>query len=437
MPSLIEQLEPENTIFLVKYIDNKNDLCTLCRCSTGLRDIFEPVLYSKIEIPLFHFNLHIPLVQKICRSRPVANYVQHLTLGWHHSCPNHGDSWDKTDDETVWPVYQHRVRGVDNIIDSDLTEKMLKKICETEGERSRWQMHLRAGCDEAWMALLLSRVSNIQTLTLHTNQARLLQRILVKAGQRQRPFNTRVPFESLHTVRLDGSYQSSAIDSDLLLPFFYFPAVSVVKASSILECPLIKQTPYNDFAGRTNPACRVSEIEIMDGFGCDEGLYKLISVCQKLSKFTFRAGALRDYYLKDMFIAKAFRHSLLLARDTLTSLHLSFAPSYKSSREMHRGSISNIVRDDLPFGSFRQFHVLERLYIRHRNLVNFGTGDYNGHLPLVQMLPRSLRWLTINDIEPGALKGLLFILVDLNFTIISIEEDADTGELSLGLEIHH
>ncbi|KNG82107.1 hypothetical protein ANOM_010148 [Aspergillus nomiae NRRL 13137] len=112
---------------------------------------------------------------------------------------------------------------------------------------------------------------------------------------------------------------------------------------------------------------------------------------------------------EDMFKAPEFRSALLPFTRTLRTLHLE--ADHWSPDEC----ASNIADDAGPFGSLKEFAVLEDLRMRYVHLVQPSTPDsiheFKG--PLVDILPSSLRNLEVLEIDEDHYPDLLLDLARL------------------------
>ncbi|PYH89471.1 hypothetical protein BO71DRAFT_413327 [Aspergillus ellipticus CBS 707.79] len=160
----------------------------------------------------------------------------------------------------------------------------------------------------------------------------------------------------------------------------------------------------------TNPTNSVTEINIQ-GAPDNKGMAEWIIACHNLETFNLSYGEysdpIRHTPLDDwaefiQFDAGALHESLLQRKDTLKTLWVSFEPFYQLNRhEMQEEALALnhdfTILDDDNFGSFQDFHVLEELYIRHRNLIDMAKKP--GDEPLGKILPRSLKRLCVREVD--------------------------------------
>ncbi|KAI9926557.1 hypothetical protein MW887_004325 [Aspergillus wentii] len=297
---------------------------------------------------------------------------------------------------------------------SPLVEQMLEELFETKNEQCQWRMHLRNLCEEAWLAVLLTRLSRLESIAFdHDGPADLMSTILDKAGLRQRPFHQAVPFPRLQTVALDCNHTCTSGDagtySDFSPGLFHLPSVRRIQGERLIECTEnMEDARQSDLDGVKNPDCPVREIVLSQAPNC-YGMRDWIAACSKLERFEVGIGAMRYGSNDYTFNASRFRECLLPSKETLKTLCIGFDLDYHNHR-YHRDDSPDVyiseITDDLPFGSFKAFHVLEHLSMRHPNLVklpesssHFQENAHNQEPPsIIDQLPQSLKSLEITEI---------------------------------------
>ncbi|OJJ96302.1 hypothetical protein ASPACDRAFT_63749 [Aspergillus aculeatus ATCC 16872] len=215
--------------------------------------------------------------------------------------------------------------------------------------RDRCEHHLQARCQEAWAGVLLVRLSHLRRLSVKYDNSDLIGDILRKAAQRQQPFHRTLPFPYLTEVTACAHGRLHWIESDLLTSFFYFPAVRRVNVFAVAETSAAPES----------------------------------------------------------FYALKFRQALLPSAETLRSLRLEGACSYKvvwyeDDREEDEETV---------FGSFREFSGLQTLIVRYHFLLAQPSAD--NEMLLLGILPASLESLGITDIESDDYPNLVAELLRL------------------------
>jgi hypothetical protein len=357
---------PDEVLLLIgEHIWDLPTKRNLTQCSRRFYWLFRPLLYSSLYIrstyvafePIFQ-TITIPLIQNLCRRQDLALLVRHLTF-----TADGGDGYLDAgfEDEHV-------------DLDSVLIEGVLDEICETEEEKSRWISHLKASNEEAWTSLLLTRLSRLETINVAYGNPYFLQLILNKAAKRQRPFHETPPFPFLRAVHISCDDGDNWVDADWAWPLFYFPAVRKVTGTNLHESP--RGNPEGlafDPSEIINPTRPVTEIKVI-GTIDSEGLVNWVTACEKLETFKLAYGHQDHEFDEYRFNPESFRQSLLQVKQTLKTLWLCFHTMYRDlqvDRIAYNGG--EVEEDDWkeysPFGSLKEFSVLQDLHIRHANLV--------------------------------------------------------------------
>ncbi|PYI12375.1 hypothetical protein BO78DRAFT_434779 [Aspergillus sclerotiicarbonarius CBS 121057] len=313
-----------------------------------------------------------------------------------------------------------------------LIKKIVDEICDTDLEKKWWSSHLQSSCEGAWLAVLLTRLTHLERLSISNIKPGFLLDVLVKAAKRQRPFGNN-PFPFLRDVELTCPQENETIWSAYAMPFFYLPAVRKISALKVYEgFPTSYTEP--DFASYKRSECQVTEINLFHTIACYR-MNEWIAACSKLESFHLEFGVINSIKHTNGYNAlkaSSFRESLLPAKHTLTTLHLEFDVSYKS----HSRHLTNQSKDNLPFGSFKEFYVLEHLFMRHANLVRLPNAapverHSPNHEPLIEILPKSLKSLAITEIMDEFFPALISDLVEL---VIRREDMPHLGSIVLHVD---
>ncbi|KAJ5339881.1 hypothetical protein N7452_006609 [Penicillium brevicompactum] len=268
---------------------------------------------------------------------------------------------------------------------------------EEDESRTKWREHLLVPCEEAWLGLLLVRLTRLERITFGQEDSQLMSDIFRKAARHQRPFHQTLPFPHLREVLVDVQWSKAWVGSDFLTPFFYLPAVRRISGGPIGESDP-EDLDKMSF-GTSNSACPVREFTITEAWWC-RGMFDWLAACTELEHITIVLSHHRDDLElpdSDMFKAPDFRNALLPFTGTLKTLQIEAHPR----QTFHGDWWSNIADHTGPFGSFKEFAVLESLRIRHAHL---GLQSTSGSIcvtggPLIDILPSSLRSLEILEID--------------------------------------
>ncbi|PWY90178.1 hypothetical protein BO70DRAFT_359173 [Aspergillus heteromorphus CBS 117.55] len=170
------------------------------------------------------------------------------------------------------------------------------------------------------------------------------------------------------------------------LPLFYLPAVKKVTAYNVHQSmhpdPIAFETPSVPHATRP-----VTAIDIR-GAQNIRGVPAWIAACDNLEIFKLSYGLYTPYNIKNLssLAYQTYTHSLisprqcdikqlrgylLPCRHTLKTLSLTYESTWQISRDfaLTRRRLEDYQTEE-PFGSFKEFEVLEELHIRHWNIIS-------------------------------------------------------------------
>ncbi|KAE8370474.1 hypothetical protein BDV27DRAFT_152069 [Aspergillus caelatus] len=207
---------PNELIFLVgKYI--KDDVfakLALSQCSRRLQWLFDPPLaYSYLYISSIGTR-EFALIRHLWCRPDLARLVQHAYLGF--AWCFRPDSQPIT--EACYPQWNWMV------------EHILDDICESEYEKTAWNMQLRRFCEEAWLGVLLTRLNNLKSVTLaYGNNQGLINSILDKAAYHRQPFNRTTPFQLLLKVTLKSQFSWLQCNLPFAMGLFHLPAIRTIQ----------------------------------------------------------------------------------------------------------------------------------------------------------------------------------------------------------------
>ncbi|OGM46338.1 hypothetical protein ABOM_004792 [Aspergillus bombycis] len=391
----MEHLPNELLISIGEYTQERwcpmSTLRSLTLCSRRLHTVFQPLLYSYIS-PRWSIRL-LRLIIRLWKHPELASQVRHLKLFWTH-CEN--DPRDGLDEDEAVKFIHH---ALDEIFEP-----------EEEEFRSKWREHLLVPCEEAWLGLLLVRLTHLETIEFGHESSDLMSDILRKAARRQRPFHQTLPLPHLREILFFSQYgDNSWMPSDFLTPFFYFPAVRKIHGGPIGESS--PDDPDNMSLNINHSSRPVREFTVSMAFWCC-GMLDWLASSTELEHIALVLGYHRDdpdFPDGDMFQAPEFRSALLPFTGTLKTLRLE-ADHWSQDQ-----CTSNIADDAGPFGSLKEFAVLEDLRMRYVHLVQPSTSDSTHEMkrPLVDILPSSLRNLEVLEIEEDHYPDLLLGLSQL------------------------
>ncbi|PIG83543.1 glyceraldehyde-3-phosphate dehydrogenase [Aspergillus arachidicola] len=381
---------PNELILLVgQYItDDAFSKLALSKCSRRLQWLFDPpTVYSSLHISSIGTR-EVALIQYLWRRPDLAHLVHDANFGFARC---------------IHPYYPYLLPKACTLRWNSTIEHIVDDICESEREKTAWNTQLRQFCEDAWLGVLLSLLNNLKSITLgYGGNQWLLTSILDKALLGRRPFSTTAPFPLLQKVTLKNYQGRFSYNPHFALGWFHLPAVRTIEGVNMW-----------DSSGRMD----VGYVEYLDK-----------PPCLKLERFKVDIGVISDAPSPYIFDPRDFRQGLAPCKKTLKALSIGFHSSYRRFRARHRTMEvrHHLGLEDLPFGSFREFIVLEHLSMRHANLMRLpgvNTGDSHDAAPqsLVDLSPTSLKSLEITDVVHAFVLHLiaeLSLLVTQHTTII-------------------
>ncbi|KAJ5240535.1 uncharacterized protein N7469_002126 [Penicillium citrinum] len=330
-------------------------------------------MYSYISFGSFTVA-PVRLIIRLWRDTELASQVRRLDLSWtgFDSGEYPFDGFFE-DDEALGFIET----ALDEIFTPE--ERDMRDMCDDD----------EGLCPEAWMGLLLVRMTHLQTLGFGHDTSHLISDILRKAAKREQPFNQETPFPHLEEVRGYVECEPSWISSDFLQPFFYFPAVRRIHGAGIGDF----ENEGSKASYVRQPSCPVQEISVDKDYWC-RGMLDWLAACRRLEHINIGVEMHPDEYdiaweLK--FNASRFCRALLPFNPTLRSLCIRYGDSYEDyMRERD-------ANDDV-FGSFKEFSVLHHLTVRHAHLIGLPFHHLDmkwdrDRQSLVEILPNSLKSL--------------------------------------------
>ncbi|KAI9042318.1 uncharacterized protein KD926_005613 [Aspergillus affinis] len=407
----MESLPNELLASIGKYAQDY-DFHALTLCSKGLRAVFLPFLFSSYlqRRPRGLGLGDASMIILLWRHPELATHVRYFQLAW-RSVNNYFEEDSHLGDEF-----------------NEFIDQALDEIFEPEEQacRSKWRKHLQRQCEEAWKALLLMRLTHLQTLELASGYTEgLVPDILRKAAHRQRPFHKSPPFPYLRNVEAVPGLMDPAIGSRLILPFFYFPAVRTIRGlhwsegrswksvcglksdatyrKSIIETPLVPV----DHSSRP-----VRKLELCTCYR-NRDILDWLTACTQLEIVNIGLVLNRDDRNPDdmyTFSAPELRQALLPFQTTLQKLHLGAVSWRRNDPEARE-----LIDSPGPMGSLKEFTVLRDLKLPYAHLLRPSSTsvEVREHLQLLDILPVSIRTLSITDIVEDDFHNLLLELLGL------------------------
>ncbi|PYI31339.1 hypothetical protein BP00DRAFT_177442 [Aspergillus indologenus CBS 114.80] len=382
-------------------------LCALTRCCRRFHQVYQPLLYSIIRIYRFDFS-HVTMIAHLWRAPDVARLVQRLEVIW-ASCAKTietSNAINHTFCSPSGPKEPYRLDQPDllEVIDHALAEIFMP----SEAEASlKWRSHLEILCGEAWVAVLLVRLTGLRTLWVAHDCSFLMADLLYKAARREQPFHRVPPLPQLLEVASHCDLRQAVrpwMDPEFLTPFFYLPAVRTIEGSAFSQRgrfdprpPLAPLTVKH--ATRPVRELTISNVTywpgLFDWIAASTHLEYLSVMIGRYSRWDDMMGA-RDV----PFSAPRFRRSLLPVASSLRTLRLEGSNAYNTAWQLEQWTDADFAEHaEEQIGSLKPFTVLENLVMRHSFLI--------GEIPLTELFPASLKSLSIVDIVDEFYSDLL------------------------------
>ncbi|KAJ5404577.1 hypothetical protein N7509_004448 [Penicillium cosmopolitanum] len=139
---------------------------------------------------------------------------------------------------------------------------------------------------------------------------------------------------------------------------------------------------------------------IVDEAYWSPGVLDWLVLCTKLEHFSIKMefeSHLDEILDSEKFDASLFRKLLLPSATTLRTLRICYGKRYRDQLEYQDA-------EDVPFGTFSDFVVMEDITVRHSHLIGRVSHDSTDHWdskPPAKIFPRSLKRIEITDVVEG------------------------------------
>ncbi|RHZ63763.1 uncharacterized protein CDV56_106236 [Aspergillus thermomutatus] len=288
--------------------------------------------------------------------------------------------------------------------DMEVFRNWTREVSHSDEEYVQWERDLQQDIEEAWIALLLPLVSNVQQLRLlYPKENRYLDRMMQRAVQGEKPFNTQPAFRALRQVSL--GHLDDSLDSkgtylpSQVLPFFQLPSMRAITADSVIESTSAdEQQTQTQSRIEPSPASSVSEIVLNSSSGA-KGMMSIVAACSALRSFKYQHSD--GHLLAEGYQPAAFYRSLSASKHTLRTLwldscgvHLPF--TIAGANETH----------DEWFGSLADFTNLKDIRIRLPNLLDIRY-QAEPSVPLTEVLPTGVESLYVEGCKENSLAMLV------------------------------
>ncbi|KAF7126092.1 hypothetical protein CNMCM5793_002514 [Aspergillus hiratsukae] len=284
--------------------------------------------------------------------------------------------------------------------DMEVFRNWAQEISHSDEEYAQWEQDLQQDVGEAWVALLLPLVRNVQQLRLlYPKENRYLDRMMQRAVQREKPFDAYPAFRALREVSL--GHLNDTVDSkgtylpSQVLPFLQLPSMRAITVDSVIESTSADAQPQQE---PSPPASSVSDIVLNSSSGA-KGMSSIVAACSALRSFKYQHSD--GHLLAEGYRPAALYRSLSASKHTLHTLwldscgvHLPF--TIAGANETH----------DEWFGSLADFTNLKDVRIRLLNLLDIRY-QAEPSVPLAEVLPTGVESLYVEGCKENSLAMLV------------------------------
>ena len=371
---------------------------SLRQCSRHLYEIFTPLRFRDIEIRMTNVfsadgfwpqrpeGLPVVYFTKLLVRKPhFAGYVRSLEL---HAYPGHGPEFRLS---PIEPAPSRAEYG-----------RIVKSVACSEPDSKKWLDDLLSGNEDAFIALLLVQLKNLDTLELdipEADQCPHLTRVIQRAAEPEAcGYFSKLKSVCLHKGPTWEDYSGdSHMALSRLVPFFHLPSIRRFQTGNV-STVASPAWPAGFFDRKSS----LASIELYRMPGVSPDFPDLISLCTRLESFEYGSPFCSDDEGNEIFHPAAFYSPLKHSISTLRTLSLKLYP-YRPPTEYPTPEFS----ERRFFGSLSDFSALENVRMRMCDLIPFRKHSWEPAAALTEVLPASLRVLHITHVYVEALPHLI------------------------------
>lgn len=386
----------------------KKTLFALIRTCRRFHDIFFSILYHTITISPVNLAL-VRLIMRLWQQPELALLVRRVQLA--------RDELSDTEPLEITEITepQNMTEPLDIPMPTDVAaffHEALDTIMtpdEKQSPQSQWLRGVTGISAETWTWLLLICARDVETVQFDYKMGWAFAWIIARAVSNLVPLDQRPAFRRLKNIEPVSSWESPWVKSGFLDFVFHLPAVETIIGNGIYEQSIPENPPL------PNVPSNVRVIDIGQVAWCG-GLLDWLVKCNKLEHlylgFDVAPNSRGSSYEVSAFKAASLRQHLLPSAATLKSIGVFFSAAYREFViDAYLIDNENSVMN-LPFGSLKQFPVLETVTMRHCHLLGrmdpvFGSNQQR----FAEILPGSLEALFITDLWIGCENALFRALV--------------------------
>jgi hypothetical protein len=286
--------------------------------------------------------------------------------------------------------------------DHDIVEKLVREATSDKTMQGKWIKHLGMGLTDAWLALLIPRLTNLRKISIvWTGETDYVTNMFIEVAKSEIPV-----FPHLEEAWAAHWDTENGAETELMLPFFKFPSMRKIGGFMLhdgldWDDEYSQQDPFKD----VDIGCSsITDIDLKMT-NATNGLQTWIRACKALRTFRLGDGGGTVSY-EPSHRGKLYE-ALLFHKTTLQAISISDDWS-----GMDPGENENSF-----MGSFANFTNLKILHIPCETILEMDD-EGNSTQSLMDVLPSSLELLSLYDSYGTLFHWLLEqfeLLLDSNF----------------------
>lgn len=281
------------------------------------------------------------------------------------------------------------------LIDKTRTEPfwdLMVKVCADDNERQRWQKDLLSGSDDAWMAICLLYLQDVEILEMNypTHTAIWVPRVLSSIATDSVDVQP-MPLQYLNKVIVGGSQGFPGRPPSEFFPYFLLPSMRSFRAFFINESEMGN---YKDGHKPPRPAPKsssITELTLDYTYGCKD----YITSCANLQTFQYEHTREDQNEHYPTWSPTTIYDALITQKHSLRVLRIIFNDG--DALVTSYNFITNY--NEQFFGSLEDFTQLHIISMPLGILLDFRENNDQPTLPLDKALPRSLEHLYVGEVE--------------------------------------
>ncbi|CEJ61839.1 hypothetical protein PMG11_10356 [Penicillium brasilianum] len=331
---------------------NHKDTRNLISTSHRMHSVFQRKLYTNVTLGTKKANTAQSFLYTIARNPKLAGWVQSLALA----------AWETYDD---WETNRKPEKTIERPnFDGALIRKIVDEASDyPEEEKSKWLQDLEEFYDDAWLALLIPRLTSLRKISFEwpfgsSHVSIMLNKAAINEG---------ACFPHLEEVNMCWYDTENAVASYQMHPFFKFPSVRKVSGWRVAENAKEEEDLGPDSTEIPDPTEILKDLSLpprcsnvtnidLSKTNAAEGMREWIRACKTLKSFRIiHGGACISF---DNIQPRKLYNSLSLHKSTLEAIWVEHDEYALDGHKDHEW-----------MGSFVDFSALKFLRLSLYNLV--------------------------------------------------------------------